>query len=48
MGNIVIGWEVKLGGKIEWWKVMIGCEENIDEEVVIFLIDFKVKNCYIL
>jgi hypothetical protein len=24
------------GGKIEWWRVVIGCKENVGEEVVIF------------
>ena len=32
----MIGWEVAIGEKIEWWRVVIGWEENVDEEVAIF------------
>jgi hypothetical protein len=27
---------VKVGGKSEWWRVVIGWEENVGGEVVIF------------
>ena len=27
---------VEIGEKSEWWRVVIGCEENVDGEVVIF------------
>jgi hypothetical protein len=27
---------VEVGGKIEWWRVVIGWEENVGGEVVIF------------
>jgi hypothetical protein len=27
---------VEVGGKIEWWRVVIGWEENVSEKVVIF------------
>jgi hypothetical protein len=27
---------VEVGGKSEWWRVVIGWEENVDGEVVIF------------
>ncbi len=27
---------VEVGGKNEWWRVVIGWEENIDGEVIIF------------
>ena len=30
----MIGREVEVGGKIEWWRVVIGCEENVGEEVI--------------
>ena len=32
----MIGWVVEVGGKSEWWRVMIGWEENVGREVVIF------------
>jgi hypothetical protein len=32
----MIGLVVKVDGKSEWWKVVIGWEENIGGEVVIF------------
>lgn len=34
--GFVIGWEEKVGGEFEWWKVVIGWEGNVGEEVVIF------------
>jgi hypothetical protein len=40
---------VKVGGKIEWWRVVICWEENVDEEVDIFWDKFLEANCcYIL
>jgi hypothetical protein len=27
---------VEVGGKSEWWRVVIGWEENVDGKVVIF------------
>jgi len=27
---------VEVGGKSEWWRVLIGWEENVDGEIVIF------------
>ena len=27
---------MEVGGKSEWWRVVIGWEENVDGEVVIF------------
>lgn len=32
----LIGWEEKICGEFEWWKIMIGWKENIGEKVIIF------------
>jgi hypothetical protein len=40
---------VEVGVEIEWWRVMIGWEENVDGEVVIFLDKIlSARSCYIL
>lgn len=36
MGKVVISLEVEVGGKIEWWRIVIGWEENVNEEGDIF------------
>ena len=38
---------MKVGGKSEWWSIVIGWEENVCGEVVIFK-DLRAKSCYIL
>lgn len=39
---------MEAGGKIEWWRAVIGCEENVMEKLLYFRTNTKDRSCYIL